>query len=105
MELDSTEAIESAVEVGLGVGVVSRWALTKELELGVPKITPVDGIRVTRHFTLISRSGPDPKQMLKLQGTDEVIHPVGSNNGASSVTARSYGLHQLRSSDRGHRWG
>jgi hypothetical protein len=45
------------------------------------------------------------KQMPKLQGTDEVIHPVGSNNRASSVTARSYGLHPLRSSDRGHRWG
>ena len=64
MELDSTEAIKSAVEVGLGVGFVSRWALTKELELDLLKITQVDGIRVTRHFTLISRSGPEPQGLV-----------------------------------------
>jgi DNA-binding transcriptional LysR family regulator len=33
IELDSTEAIKSAVEVGLGVGFVSRWAIAKELVL------------------------------------------------------------------------
>jgi DNA-binding transcriptional LysR family regulator len=64
MELDSTEAIKSAVEVGLGVGFVSRWAITKELELGVLKVTQVDGIRVTRHFTLISRTGPEPQGLV-----------------------------------------
>ena len=64
MELDSTEAIKSAVEVGLGVGFVSRWAISNELELGLLKITPVDGIRVTRHFTLISRTGPGPQGLV-----------------------------------------
>ena len=34
MNLDSTEAIKSAVEAGLGIGFVSRWAISKELELG-----------------------------------------------------------------------
>ena len=61
MELDSTEAIKSAVEAGLGVGFVSRWAISKELDLGVLKSVQVDGIRATRHFTLISRSGPEPQ--------------------------------------------
>jgi len=64
MELDSTEAIKSAVEVGLGVGFVSRWAISNELELGLLKITPVDGIRVIRHFTLISRTGPGPQGLV-----------------------------------------
>ena len=59
MELDSTEAIKSAVEVGLGVGFVSRWAIAKELDLGVLKTAQVGRIRVTRHFTLISRTGPE----------------------------------------------
>jgi LysR family transcriptional regulator, transcriptional activator of the cysJI operon len=58
MELDSTEAIKSAVEVGLGVGFVSRWAIAKELELGTVKVAEVKGVRATRHFTLISRTGP-----------------------------------------------
>ena len=61
MELDSTEAIKSAVEAGLGVGFVSRWAISKELDLGVLKSIPVDRIRVTRQFTLISRIGPEPQ--------------------------------------------
>lgn len=60
MNLDSTEAIKSAVEAGLGIGFVSRWAISKELELNAVKIVPVNGLRVTRHFSLISRSGPEP---------------------------------------------
>src|SRR5262252_1547406 len=59
MDLDSTESIKSAVEAGLGVGFVSRWAISKELDLGVLKSIPVDRIRVTRQFTLISRIGPE----------------------------------------------
>ena len=61
MDLDSTEAIKSAVEAGLGVGFVSRWAISKELELGVLKIVQVDRIRATRNFSLILRTGPDPQ--------------------------------------------
>ena len=64
MELDSTEVIKSAVEVGLGVGFVSRWAIAKELDLGVLKTAQVDGIRITRHFTLISRTGPEPQGLI-----------------------------------------
>jgi len=61
MELDSTEAIKSAVEAGLGIGFVSRWAIAKELELGTLKIAEVGGVRAARHFTLISRTGPEPQ--------------------------------------------
>jgi len=61
MDLDSTEAIKSAVEAGLGLGFVSRWAISKELELGALKVANVEGLRITRHFTLISRTGPEPQ--------------------------------------------
>src|SRR5215475_5909068 len=61
MELDSTEAIKSAVEAGLGVGFVSRWAIAKELELRTLKVAEVSGVRATRHFSLISRTGPAPQ--------------------------------------------
>jgi DNA-binding transcriptional LysR family regulator len=61
MDLDSTEAIKSAVEVGLGVGFVSRWAISKELELGVLQVAQVAGLKVDRHFSLISRTGPEPQ--------------------------------------------
>jgi len=59
IHLDSTEAIKSAVEAGLGIGCVSRWALSKELELNTVKIVRVNGVKATRHFTLISRTGPE----------------------------------------------
>jgi len=61
MDLDSTEAIKSAVEVGLGIGFVSRWAISKELELGALKIADVPGLNIARHFSLISRTGPEPQ--------------------------------------------
>ncbi len=60
MNLDSTEAIKSAVEVGLGIGFVSRWAISKEIELGVLKVAELAGLKVERHFSLISRTGPEP---------------------------------------------
>jgi DNA-binding transcriptional LysR family regulator len=59
--LDSTEAIKSAVEVGQGMGFVSRWAISKELELSTLKVVEVKGLKVTRHFSLITRAGPEPK--------------------------------------------
>lgn len=61
MNLDSTEAIKSAVEAGLGIGFVSRWAISKELELGALKIAEVTGLRVVRDFSIISRTGPEPQ--------------------------------------------
>jgi DNA-binding transcriptional LysR family regulator len=61
MDLDSTETIKSAVEAGLGIGFVSRWAISKELELGALKVVQVTGLRITRHFSLISRTGPKPQ--------------------------------------------
>jgi len=60
MELDSTEAIKSAVEAGFGVGLVSRWAIAKDSRLGPSfRTVEIEGIRFRRHFILISLSGPD----------------------------------------------
>jgi DNA-binding transcriptional LysR family regulator len=61
MDLDSTEAIKSAVEARLGIGFVSRWAIYKELELRALKVVQVDGFRVVRHFSLALRAGPEPQ--------------------------------------------
>lgn len=61
MNLDSTESIKSAVEAGLGVGFVSRWAISKELELGVLKVAEVRGLRMMRQFSLVSCTGPEPQ--------------------------------------------
>jgi DNA-binding transcriptional LysR family regulator len=61
MELDSTEAIKSAVEAGLGVGFISRWAIAKDLRLNSSfKIVEVDGLTIDRDFLLAYVSGPEP---------------------------------------------
>jgi LysR family transcriptional regulator, transcriptional activator of the cysJI operon len=61
MELDSTEAIKSAVEAGLGVGFVSRWAIATDARLDHQfKVVRVEGLEVRRNFLLASASGPEP---------------------------------------------
>jgi DNA-binding transcriptional LysR family regulator len=60
MELDSTEAIKSAVEAGLGVGFVSRWAIAKDLRLGNNfKIVEVEGLTIKRQFLVACATGPE----------------------------------------------
>jgi len=62
MELDSTEAIKSAVEAGLGVGFVSRWAIAKDLRLGRSfKIVEIGGLRMHRDFLMVTAKGPGPQ--------------------------------------------
>lgn len=59
IEFDSTEAIKSAVEAGLGVGFVSRYAIGKELELRALKVVGVKGLRVSRQYSVVSTRGPE----------------------------------------------
>jgi DNA-binding transcriptional LysR family regulator len=62
MELDSTEAIKSAVEAGLGIGFVSRWAIAKDLRLGSSfKIVEVEKLRIKREFLLTYTAGQAPQ--------------------------------------------
>jgi DNA-binding transcriptional LysR family regulator len=61
LELDSTEAIKSAVEAGLGIGFVSRWALAKDLRLNRSfRIVAVEGLRIQRDFLAAYAAGPEP---------------------------------------------
>ncbi|SFM21645.1 selenium metabolism-associated LysR family transcriptional regulator [Salibacterium qingdaonense] len=50
MELEHTESIKSAVESGLGIMIISRNAIQKELELGTLREIPINGIRLRRFF-------------------------------------------------------
>lgn len=81
MNLDSTESIKSAVEAGLGIGFVSRWAISNELELGVLKIVEVRGLRITRHFSLVSRVGPELSGVAGAFRTFALERAVGLRNG------------------------
>jgi DNA-binding transcriptional LysR family regulator len=60
MELDSTEGLLNAVEAGLGITFVSRWAVRNQLSLGTLKIARVRGLRLARRFSMAYPAGPEP---------------------------------------------
>jgi len=60
MELDSTEGLLHAVEAGLGVTFVSRWAVRNQLALGTLNVAKVEGLALTRRFSLAYPAGPEP---------------------------------------------
>jgi DNA-binding transcriptional LysR family regulator len=53
MVLGSTEAIKEAVENGLGVSILSRWAVRKEIKYGSLHLVRVKEEKVNRDFSLI----------------------------------------------------
>jgi DNA-binding transcriptional LysR family regulator len=60
MELDSTEGLLSAVEAGLGVTFVSRWAVRNHIAVGTLKLARVNGLRLSRKFSMAYMAGPEP---------------------------------------------
>lgn len=55
MELENTESIKSSVESGLGVAIISKTTIQKELDLGLLKQTRIKGIPLKRYFYLIHK--------------------------------------------------
>lgn len=51
--LGSTEAIKDAVENGLGVSIISRWAARKESKYGTLRLLNLKEEKMTRDFSLI----------------------------------------------------
>ena len=60
MELDSTEGLLSAVEAGLGVTFVSRWAVRNQIALGTLRVVRIRGLKLSRMFSIAYASGPVP---------------------------------------------
>jgi DNA-binding transcriptional LysR family regulator len=60
MELDSTEGLLNAVEAGLGVTFVSRWAIRNQLSLGTLKLARVQDLKLARRFSMAYPAGPEP---------------------------------------------
>ena len=60
MELDSTEGLLNAVEAGLGVTFVSRWAVRNQLALSTLKLARVKGLKLSRKFSMAYPAGPEP---------------------------------------------
>lgn len=57
MELGSTTAIKAAVINGLGVAIVSKYAVAEEVRLGKLVVVPIKEIKFKRKFIIIYREG------------------------------------------------
>ena len=53
-ELGSTEAVRQAVKSGAGVSVISLRAIQDDLDRGTLRTVPLEGIRLTRDFYLVT---------------------------------------------------
>jgi LysR family transcriptional regulator, transcriptional activator of the cysJI operon len=60
LTFDSTEGLLNAVEAGLGVTFVSRWAVRNQLELGTLQLARIRNFQVTRMFSMARLAGPEP---------------------------------------------
>ena len=60
MELDSSEAIISSVEMGLGIGFVTRAAVLPRLPLGKIATARIKCMRIPRNFSFVYPAGPKP---------------------------------------------
>jgi DNA-binding transcriptional LysR family regulator len=55
MEFSATEHIKKAVEFNLGVAVISRWVVERELGLGILVMLDVEGFPLVREYQLVTR--------------------------------------------------
>ncbi|WP_284140773.1 LysR family transcriptional regulator [Virgibacillus sp. LDC-1] len=56
IHFSSTQPIKEAVEAGLGVSLLSKWAIQKELRNGDLKVLEIEGLPLTRQFSIITNA-------------------------------------------------
>lgn len=66
MELGSTQAIKSAVEAGLGISILSRFSVVRELEQGFIREVKIKGIDLKRNLWIVRK----PKRFNKVCTTN-----------------------------------
>lgn len=81
MEFGSIQLIKESVEAGLGISLLSQWAIRKELAMGTLKIIEVDGLPFIRLFSIVTSS---PYRTKALDTFLEFVREVSSNGGSLS---------------------
>lgn len=52
-EMDTTEAIKQGIKAGVGLSIISRFALSDELGAGSLCTVAIEGVTIRRHFSII----------------------------------------------------
>lgn len=56
MHFSSTQPIKESVEAGLGISLLSKWAIQKELRNGDLNVIKINGLPLSRKFSFITKS-------------------------------------------------
>ncbi len=64
LELSNTESLKRAVQAGLGVAFVSRYAIIQELQYGLLKVVDIDGVNIRRKLWLVAHSSDSAPERL-----------------------------------------
>jgi len=76
MEFNSTEHTKKAVEANLGAGIISRWVIERELQLGLLVALNVDGFPLIREYQLVHRkSSPISPALSRFLAAVEEVRP------------------------------
>jgi DNA-binding transcriptional LysR family regulator len=87
IDMNSTEAILSAVEAGLGVGFIPCMALEKALIFGTVKSVALENGPIKRQLSIVLLNGPEPRgpiaHLLELVRYNIPTQTVGDANGTN----------------------
>lgn len=77
LDMNTTEAIISAVEAGLGIGFAPAMAVEKALKLGTVAAIPLENGPIRRELTIALPVGPDPRGPLADLLKSVRLHSMG----------------------------
>lgn len=69
MEFGSTQVIKESVEAGLGISLLSQWAIKKELMYGYLEVVDVEGLPFKRNFSILTHSPYQTKALQQFMDT------------------------------------
>ncbi|KWX84937.1 LysR family transcriptional regulator [Paenibacillus riograndensis] len=61
-EINSSQGVKEAVFAGLGIAILSRWVVRREIEDGMLKEIPIQGLRLERDFSIVQLSNHVPSR-------------------------------------------
>jgi LysR family transcriptional regulator, transcriptional activator of the cysJI operon len=81
MELGSTQAIKSAVEAGLGISILPRLTVARELQLGLLREVDIEGVIISRNLWLVKK-----QQRFNKIGVSQFLEFIQNSGGHSSIS-------------------
>ncbi len=63
MQFSSTQSIKVSLEAGLGISLLSQWAIQKEFKNGDLKVIRIKGLPLSRQFSIVTKTSFQTKAL------------------------------------------